>query len=110
MKRYIVSCSVLLILLSLLSACTKEKPQPVAAKGYAQQEILIGLIPEQNVFLQRERYLELKQYLADRLGVTITFTSLSRYGNIIERFSSEKLDGAFFGSFTYALAHQSTRH
>lgn len=105
MKRKIVSCSVLLVLLPLLYACTKEKPQPAAAVGYAQQEILIGLIPEQNVFRQRERYLALKQYVADRLGVTITFTSLSRYGNIIERFSNEKLDGAFFGSFTYALAH-----
>jgi phosphonate transport system substrate-binding protein len=96
----------LVVLLSLAPACSREKVQPIAAKGYAQQEILIGLIPEQNVFRQRERYLVLKQYLAERLGVTITLTSLSRYGNIVERFSSEKLDGAFFGSFTYALAHQ----
>jgi phosphonate transport system substrate-binding protein len=92
-------------MLSLLYACTKERAQTAAAAGYAQQEILIGLIPEQNVFRQQERYLVLKQYLADRLGVTITFTSSSRYGNIVERFSSEKLDRAFFGSFTYALAH-----
>jgi len=105
MKRYLVPCSVFLFLLPLLSACTHEQQQPAAAKRYAQQEILIGLIPEQNVFRQRERYSVLKQYLADRLGVTVTLTSLSRYGNIVERFSSEKLDGAFFGSFTYALAH-----
>lgn len=102
----ITGSALLLILLSLVPACSKEKAQPPETKGYAQQEIVIGLIPEQNVFRQRERYLALRQYLADRLGVTITFTSLSRYGNIVERFSSEKLDGAFFGSFTYALAHQ----
>jgi len=30
---------------------------------------------------------------------------LPRYGNIIDNFVSERLDGAFFGSFTYALAH-----
>jgi phosphonate transport system substrate-binding protein len=30
---------------------------------------------------------------------------MSRYGNIVENFVSEHLDGAFFGSFTYALAH-----
>ncbi len=107
MMLFRISCSALVVLLSLAPACSKEKVQPIAAKGYAQQEILIGLIPEQNVFRQRERYLVLKQYLADRLGVTITLTSLSRYGNIVERFSSEKLDGAFLGSFTYALArHQ----
>jgi len=96
----------MLLILPFLHACTNEKPQPSVPKGYAQQEILIGLIPEQNVFRQRERYGVLKQYLADRLGVTITFTSLSGYGNIVKRFSNEKLDGAFFGSFSYALAHQ----
>ena len=31
---------------------------------------------------------------------------LSRYGNIIENFVSNRLDGAFFGSFTGALAHR----
>lgn len=34
------------------------------------------------------------------------FTILSRYGNIIDRFSAENMDGAFFGSFTGALAIQ----
>ena len=73
MKIYRVSRGVfLIIMLSLLYACAKEQPQPAAATGYAQQEILIGLIPEQNVFRQRERYLALKQYLAGRLGVGIT--------------------------------------
>ena len=101
MKRYIVSCGVLLIMLPLLYVCTKEKPQSAVAKGHAQQEILIGLIPVQNVLHQRERYPVLKQYLAERLSVTVTITSLSGYGNIVERFSSEKLDGALVGSFTY---------
>jgi hypothetical protein len=73
-------------MLPLLYACTKEKPQSAAAKGYAQQEILISLILEQNVFLQRERYLVLKQYLADRLGATVTRTSLSRNGDIVSDF------------------------
>lgn len=88
-----------------MSACTREKSQRPPANAYAQKELHFGLIPEQNVFRQRERYATLKQYLSDRLGVTVTLTSLSRYGNIIERFSAEKLDGAFFGSFTYVLAH-----
>jgi len=48
----------------------------------------------------------LRTYLLDRLGIAVNFTSLSRYGNIIERFTAENMDGAFFGSFTYALAHR----
>jgi phosphonate transport system substrate-binding protein len=64
------------------------------------------LIPEQNIFLQRERNLVLKRYLSEHLGIAVTFTRLSLYGNIIERFTAERMDGAFFGSFTYALAHR----
>lgn len=70
----------------------------------AAQELKIGLIPEQNVFKQRERYDPLGRYLEKRAGVKIRFTILSRYGNILERFVEERMDGAFFGSFTGALA------
>jgi phosphonate transport system substrate-binding protein len=35
----------------------------------------------------------------------ITLKLLPRYGNIIDNFKSSGMDGAFFGSFTYALAH-----
>ncbi len=97
----------LLILLLLLSAgCKRQTDGPTVRKSFGQQEILIGLIPEQNIFKQRERYQVLRQYLSDRLGISVNFTSLSRYGNIIERFTSERMDGAFFGSFTYTLARQ----
>ncbi|MDA8433792.1 MAG: phosphate/phosphite/phosphonate ABC transporter substrate-binding protein [Nitrospiraceae bacterium] len=71
-----------------------------------QKEILIGLIPEMNVFKQRERFKPLADYLTKKTGVKVNLTILSRYGNIIERFTSEKMDGAFFGSFTGALAIQ----
>jgi len=87
------------------TACENKKQPREAKKALGQQELLIGLIPEQNVFRQRERYLTLRKYLSERLGITVNFTSLSRYGNLLARFSEEKIDGAFFGSFTYALAH-----
>jgi phosphonate transport system substrate-binding protein len=94
------------LLLSVTATACESKQQPrEEKKTLGQQELLIGLIPEQNVFRQRERYLALRKYLSEKLGITVNFTSLSRYGNILERFSAEKIDGAFFGSFTYALAH-----
>lgn len=67
-------------------------------------ELDIGLIPEQNVFKQKARYKPIGDYIEKKTGIKITFTILPRYGNIIERFVTEKLDGAFFGSFTGALA------
>jgi phosphonate transport system substrate-binding protein len=57
-----------------------------------------------NVFKQKQRFKLLGEHLSKKTGVPVEFTILSRYGNIVERFSSEKLDGAFFGSFTGALA------
>ncbi|UCE78480.1 MAG: phosphate/phosphite/phosphonate ABC transporter substrate-binding protein [Nitrospiraceae bacterium] len=80
---------------------------PFSALAESQQDkILIGLIPEMNVFKQMERFRPLAQFLSKETGVTVKLTILSRYGNIIERFTNEKMDGAFFGSFTGAMAIQ----
>lgn len=103
MKR-VVNILAAAFLLSCLG-CEQQKAKQIVTRPYVQQQLLIGLIPEQNIFRQRERYQHLKKYLFETLGVTVTFTSLSRYGNIIQHFKDEKMDGAFFGSFTYGLAH-----
>lgn len=89
----IVTAMILLLPLSVFA----ESPQ---------KEILIGLIPELNVFQQMERFKPLAEYLTKKTGVKVNITILSRYGNIIDRFTSENMDGAFFGSFTGALAIQ----
>jgi phosphonate transport system substrate-binding protein len=67
-------------------------------------ELTIGLIPEQNVFKQMQRYRPMGKYIEKKTGIKIRFTTLSRYGNIISSFESEKMDGAFWGSFTGGLA------
>jgi phosphonate transport system substrate-binding protein len=67
-------------------------------------ELTIGLIPEQNVFKQFERYKPLGDYIEHKTGIKINFMILSRYGNIIDSFNKKKLDGAFWGSFTGAMA------
>ncbi len=73
-------------------------------KGYPQDEILIGLVPEENIFNQMDRYRPLAAYLSDKLGIKVKLTILSKYGDIIDRFVSRKMDGAFFGAFTSFLA------
>jgi phosphonate transport system substrate-binding protein len=105
-RRRIAIAGMCLLALLMAGGCERSKQESAGRKSFGQQEILIGLIPEQNIFRQRERYQVLKKYLSARLGMTVNFTSLSRYGNIIERFQAEKMDGAFFGSFTGALAIQ----
>jgi len=67
--------------------------------------LLIGLIPERNIFKQFERYEPLAKYLSARTGVDVKLKVLAHYGNVIDNFESLKLDGAFFGSLGYSLAH-----
>lgn len=92
------SRSILVLILVLILA--------VPAFAGQQQALLFGLIPEMNIFKQKQRFKLLGEYVSKKTGIPIEFTILSRYGNIIDSFTSEKMDGAFFGSFTGALAIQ----
>jgi phosphonate transport system substrate-binding protein len=87
-----------------VSGCSREE-KPPRAKVPPREQFLIGLIPEQNIFKQFERYEPVAGYLAGKTGLRITLKILPRYGNIIDNFRQAGIDGAFFGSFTYALAH-----
>ena len=75
-----------------------------SSSAVAQEKIIIGLLPEMNVFKQKQRFDPLAAYLSERMGITVKLSILSRYGNIIERIKEEEVDGAFLGSFTGALA------
>ena len=97
MKLYLSQLMVIFAFLLLPFSSFAQTPR---------QQMVIGLIPELNVFKQIERFKPLAKYLSDATGITVKFTILSRYGNIVDRFTAEKLDGAFFGSFTGALAIQ----
>jgi len=79
----------------------KEEPMPVVAP---KKEFKIGLIPEHNLFTQKKRFVPLANYLSQKLDANFELIILSRYGNIIDNFTTNDLDGAFFGSFTGAMA------
>ena len=92
------------LLIFLFAGCDNvDKPPSKSVKS--DKTLIIGLLPEQNIFHQLERYDPLAKYISSKIGMKIELKVLPRYGNIINNFVSEKMDGAFFGSFTYALAH-----
>jgi phosphonate transport system substrate-binding protein len=96
-----------ILCLSLFGGCSRSEPPPRSAERVRErQQLLVGLIPEQNIFNQLARYEPLAHYLSKKIGARITLRVLSRYGNIVDNFRSAGLDGAFFGSFTYVLAHE----
>ena len=77
---------------------------PIDVSAPPQRTIRVGLIPEQDLFEQKKRYQPVADYLSKKVGVKVEICVLSRYGNILDNFVSNRLDGAFFGSFTGALA------
>lgn len=103
---HIVVLVCLLLAVFLGMSCSKqEETTPVKDTTQPQQRFLIGLIPEQNVFTQKQRYEPLAVYLSKKIGRKVELVIFSRYGNIIHDFTAKALDGAFLGSFTAALAH-----
>lgn len=95
-----VSAGRLFLLVFLCLAAVTVQAAPVSAKT---KELLIGIEPEHNIFDQMERYRNLAGYLSGQLGLKIRLTIMSRYGEVIKRFKSRQLDGAFLSSFTAAL-------
>jgi phosphonate transport system substrate-binding protein len=90
--------SVLGLLLAALLLCVP------CGRAQEPDELVIGLIPEMNVFEQVKRYQALADHLSAELGLNVRLTMLSRYGNIMERIVNQEVDAAFLGSFTGALA------
>jgi phosphonate transport system substrate-binding protein len=88
----------------LVTGCGKQET-PAPRQAAPEKTLLIGLTPEHNIFKQVRRYEPLADYLSKKTGVRVTLKVLTYRGNIIDNFQSLKLDGAFFGSFSYLLAH-----
>jgi len=98
-----------LLILAVVAGCERTEtvsPKKTKAEPGREKTLLIGLIPEQNIFRQMERYQPLADYLSKRVSMKVRLTILPRYGNILDNFVSTGIDGAFFGSFTYVLAHE----
>ena len=94
-----------LALVVFAASCQDQEPaEPVSSEP--RTSLRIGLIPERNIFSQKKRYEPIAEYLSARIHANVELVVLSRYGNIIDNFVSNRLDGAFFGSFTGALAHR----
>ena len=93
-SRSLIAC----LLISLVSSAV----MPVIAFGQPK-ELLLGIEPEHNIFDQMERYRYLADYLSDQLGVKVKLTTMSRYGEVIKRFKTLKLDGAFLTSYTATM-------
>ena len=91
--------------LAFTFGCTQNKTEKETKTSKAKIILRIGLIPEQNIFEQLSRYKNIGDYLESKTNIGIEFKALTMYGDIVTDFNKLELDGAFFGSFIYAIAH-----
>jgi phosphate/phosphite/phosphonate ABC transporter binding protein len=77
--------------------------------GYVPQryEIVIGIVPEQNVMVQNQRYQPLVEYLSRRLGerFSVKLKLFSTYIEACRALTDGDINAAFLGSFAYATVH-----
>jgi phosphonate transport system substrate-binding protein len=93
----------LLVWLGMVPRVPKESnaaPAPVRTGAVFR----IGVIPERDVFAQRQRYRALADYLSEQIGRPVELVTVSSYEAIIEDFKDKQVDAAFLGSLVAALA------
>jgi phosphonate transport system substrate-binding protein len=102
------TAAIVLLCLGILAGCSRSGTAPPEQKPGIKEDnfILIGLVPEQNIFTQMERYQPIADYLSGKIGLRVKLIILPSYGDIIDDFATGGMDGAFFGSLTYALLHE----
>ncbi|UCF68781.1 MAG: phosphate/phosphite/phosphonate ABC transporter substrate-binding protein, partial [Acidobacteriota bacterium] len=69
-------------------------------------DLIIAVLPEQDLLAQEQRYAPLVDYLSQHLGLptTVTLELLPNYGEVIKAFQEGRVNGAFLGSLAFALA------
>lgn len=90
------------VVIFLVFCWTFSAASPASTSDHLE-ELLIGIEPEHNIFDQVERYRYLTNYLGEKLGVRVKLTIMSRYGELIKRFKTLRLDGAFLTSYTATM-------
>lgn len=64
----------------------------------------LGIVPERDIFGQRQRYRALAEYLSQRLGRQVELLTVRTYQDVIEDFREKKVEAAFLGSLVAVLA------
>ncbi len=81
-----------------------ERRGGAGSAGAADQaELYLGLIPERDIFAQRQRYRALADYLADALDRPVELVTSNTYHGALNDMARGRIDGAFMGSMVATL-------
>ncbi len=96
MKRYFLTIAMALALISNLTGTL-----------HAEENCLVmGLIPAEDPKAMIEQIKPMKAWMEKSLGRCITLYTATNYTGVIEAMRAKKLDFAWFGPFSYTMAHE----
>ena len=73
------------------------------SRAFAGEQFNIALVPEKNIYEQRQRYGIIAQYLSNYLDMDVRIVIMPTYSKICDAFLDGTVDAGFFGSFSYVL-------
>ena len=72
----------------------------------AQTVLKVSAIPDESPTELQRKFAPLGQYLEKELGIKVQFVPVSDYAGVVTALTSDKLDMAWLGGFTYVQASQ----
>jgi phosphonate transport system substrate-binding protein len=90
---------VLVLYICLLAACTDQEP---ARPGVLR----IGVLPDSAPDILKAKYKPLVDYLQGETGIPSKLIIPADYEELLTMFHNQAIDLAFFGGYTYVIAHE----
>lgn len=109
-QRVIRSKIILLFFIAAIcvSFCScRDKDQPSASHQMApiRKILTIAVVPEENVFALKKKYIPTMKYLSDKLNMHVQIKVLDSYGTIYNELTQGKVEGAILGSAAVVLCY-----
>jgi phosphate/phosphite/phosphonate ABC transporter binding protein len=92
-----------------LAAChcrATEGAYSPAQAGALAGTFSLAIVPELGAIEQEKRYTGIARSIADGMEVNIQVRHLGSYDDMVREFAEGRIDGAFVGSFVYAVLHR----
>ncbi len=97
-KVLIIMLSALSIFLTIFSA--------TGVSDAKDKCLVMGLIPAEDPKAMTEQYTPMKNWMEKDMGMCIQIFTATDYTGVIEAMRAKKVDFAWFGPFSYVLAHE----
>jgi len=104
--------TILVIFLCTFFQCKRNQPEQLTPGQSERQNrtLRLGLIPEINIFEQKQRYQPLVNFISAKTRIPITISINQSYHRIIEELEKENIELAFLGSMDYAVCHSISKN